>query len=70
MHHLLGYDYNRCATLETRLKTLGIYEILQVNPRTWQHLGRARITDQTPSSLQLGIQTDPITPEHADTRAG
>ncbi len=70
MHHLLGYDYNLCAILKTNLKMLSIYEILQVNPRTWQHLGRAKITNQTPSSLQLGTQTDPITPEHADTCAG
>ncbi len=32
--------------------------------------GRARITYQTPSSLQLGTQANPITPEHAVTRAG
>ncbi len=70
MHHLLGYDYNRRAILKTALKTLSIYEIRQVNPRTWQHLGRAILTNQTPSSLQLGTQTDPITPEHADTYAG
>ncbi len=39
-------------------------------PPTWQHLGPAKITNQTPSSLPLGTQTDPITPEHADTCAG
>ncbi len=39
-------------------------------PGTWQHLGRARITDQTPSSLQLGEKTNLITPKHADTRTG
>ncbi len=69
MHHLLGYVYNQWAILKTSFKTLSIYEIRQVNPRIWQHLGRARITNQTPSSLQLGTQTDPITPEHADARA-
>ncbi len=70
MHHLQGYDYNLCAILKTSLKTLSIYEIRQDNPRTWQHLGRAINTNHTPSSLQLGTQTDPITPEHADTCAG
>ncbi len=70
MHHLLGYDYNRCAILKTYLKTFSIYEIRQVKPRTWQHLGRGRLTNQTPSALQFGTQTDPITPEHADTRVG
>ncbi len=66
----ITYEYNRWAILKTTLKTLSIYKIRQVNPRTWQHLGRAKITNQTPSSLQLGTQTDPITPEHADARAG
>ncbi len=70
MHHLLGYDYNRWAFLKTTLKTLSTYEIRQVNPQTWQHFGRAILTNQTPSSLQLGTKTDPITAEHADTRAG
>ncbi len=63
MHHLPGYDYNLCAILKTSLKTLSIYEIRQDNPRTWQHLGRAKITNQIPSFLAPGTQTDPITPE-------
>ncbi len=67
MHRLLGYDYKRCDILKASLKTLRIYEIRQINPRTWQHLGRAILTNQTPSSLQLGTQNDPITAEHADT---
>ncbi len=66
MRCLLGYDYNRCAIL----KTLSVYESRKVNPRTWQHLLCAILTNQTPSSLQLGTQTDPITAEHADTCAG
>ncbi len=70
MHHLLGCDYYRWAILKTTLKTLSINKIRQVNPRTWQHLGRAKITNQTPSPLPLGTQTALITPEHADTCAG
>ncbi len=35
-----------------------------------EHSRRAILTNQTPSSLQLGTKTDPITAEHADTCAG
>ncbi len=68
MHHILGYDYNRWAILKTTLKTLSIYKIWQVNPRTWHHLGRAKITNQTGGKTNKKTTECDVKETHTCTR--